>query len=327
MLTTPMDVLPMFPIRRSKKQKQAFREAVTAYAEGQGYSVTEEKASFGARNLVIGNPETAKYLITAHYDTPAAMAIPNLLTPTNPVTFVLYQLVLLLYLLLPPLILSIGLTFAAFYAGALWLFTPEQMMLLDDWAAMIWYGIFLLLYFLNIGLVYFGPANKNNANDNTSGVVALLEIAKSMNPNLRDQVCFVLFDLEEKGLIGSASYRKKHKQASDRQLVLNLDCVGDGDEIRMFMTPKLKKDPVRYAPLYKCCGIFGGKRVQLRETGFGYNPSDYKQFPYGVGFVALKKSRFGLYLGKIHTKRDTNFDITNINILRAAILSMITAAQ
>ena len=327
MMTAPMDVLHQFPVRKSKAQKQTFRDAVTSYAEGLGYCVTEEKGSYGARNLVIGNPDAAEYLITAHYDTPAAMGIPNLLTPTNPVAFVLYQLVLLLYLLIPPLVLSLLLTFGIFYCGALWLFTADQILELASWAAMIWYGIFLLLYFLNIGLVYFGPANKHNANDNTSGVVALLEMAKSLHPNLRDQVCFVLFDLEEKGLIGSASYRKQHKQATDQQLVLNLDCVGDGDEIRMFMSRKLKKDPARYGQLYKCCGYFGRKSVLVQEKGFGYNPSDYKHFPYGVGFVALKKSRFGLYLGKIHTKRDTNLDITNINILRAAIISMITAAQ
>ena len=54
-----------------------------------------------------------------------------------------------------------------------------------------------------LGLMMFGQANKHNANDNTSGVVTLLEIAGTLPENQRDKVCFVLFDLEEAGMIGS----------------------------------------------------------------------------------------------------------------------------
>ena len=45
MLTTPMDVLKQFPVRKSKNQKQAFRDAVQSYAQRQGYPVTVEKGS------------------------------------------------------------------------------------------------------------------------------------------------------------------------------------------------------------------------------------------------------------------------------------------
>ena len=79
MIEIPMDVLKQFPIRKNKKQKQAFRDAVQSYAQSLRYSVAIEKGSFGAKNVVIGNPETAKYLITAHYDTPAALPFPNLI--------------------------------------------------------------------------------------------------------------------------------------------------------------------------------------------------------------------------------------------------------
>jgi hypothetical protein len=42
-----------------------------------------EKASFGGRNIVIGNPDTAKVLYTAHYDTCARLPFPNFITPKN----------------------------------------------------------------------------------------------------------------------------------------------------------------------------------------------------------------------------------------------------
>ena len=73
MIKEAMDVLHLHPIRKTKKQKQAFREDVQAYCERLGYAVTVEKGSMGARNVVIGDPEKAKYLVTAHYDTPAAI--------------------------------------------------------------------------------------------------------------------------------------------------------------------------------------------------------------------------------------------------------------
>ena len=59
MIGKPMEVLELFPVRKNKKQKQAFRDAVQSYAAGMGYDVRIEKGSMGARNVVIGNPDTA----------------------------------------------------------------------------------------------------------------------------------------------------------------------------------------------------------------------------------------------------------------------------
>ena len=83
MLETPMDVLYQFPVRKTGKQKAAFRVALQSYAQSMGYSYREEKGRFGSRNLILGNPESASYLITAHYDTCVALPFPNLITPCN----------------------------------------------------------------------------------------------------------------------------------------------------------------------------------------------------------------------------------------------------
>ena len=66
------------------------------------------------------------------------------------------------------------------------------------------YFLFVVLLWAAIVLMLIGPANSSNVNDNTSGVVTLLEIARSIPELHRKNVCFVLFDLEEAGLIGSA---------------------------------------------------------------------------------------------------------------------------
>jgi len=308
MLTEPMDIRKQFPIRKSNKQKEAFRCAVQSYTTQQGYSCQIDSPKKGVNNVIIGDPENAKFLITAHYDTPAAMLFPNLITPCNPVTFILYQIFVVgLYLAL-----SFGVGFGVYFL------TKNEMI-------GFWCGY--LLYFAMLALMMFGPANKNNANDNTSGVVTLLETARSMPENLRESVCFVLFDLEEAGLVGSASYRKARKEVTENQIVLNLDCVGDGSEIVLFPTKKLKHDTAKMELLRAACGKAGSKSITIREKGFSYYPSDQKNFPFGVGIAAFRRSKWaGLYCSRIHTKKDTILDQSNINILRAALTTIIGTA-
>ena len=48
MIDQPIDVLKAFPIRKSKKQKQAFRDAVQSYLNTIGYGSTIEKGKMGA---------------------------------------------------------------------------------------------------------------------------------------------------------------------------------------------------------------------------------------------------------------------------------------
>lgn len=305
MFVEPMDILSVYPIRKTKKQKQSFRNDVLLYAESLGYEANVEKGSCGSHNIVIGNPKEANYLVTAHYDTPASIGIPNILTPCNALAYVLYQIAIVLGFFL--LTFLIG-------TAVMILTDSEQLTMLTCYVA-----YFGLLY-----LMMLGPANRNNANDNTSGVVTLLEMARSLPENLRDNVCFVLFDLEEAGLIGSSSYRKKHKTESEKQIVLNLDCVGDGDEIVFFPTKKLRKDGKMLSWLYQSIGRYGEKTIDVREKGFAMYPSDQMNFPYGVGIAAFKRKKgIGLYLDKIHTKKDINLDVTNVNILRACLTTLV----
>ena len=310
MLARPMDVLSQFPVRKSKKQKAAFRAAVQSYLEGLDYQVTEEKGSYGSRNVIIGDPEKAKYLVTAHYDTPARLPFPNFNTPCSFLPFLGYQIVVTALMLLPMFAVCAVVAFVT----------------MDTELAV---AVSYLVLWLVLMLMLIGPANPSNANDNTSGVVTVLEIARTLPENQRHKVCFVLFDLEEAGLIGSGSYYKKHKKAARNQLVLNLDCVGDGDTLLMFPTKTLKKDRKKLTSLYKACGYFGKKSLTVHEKGFSYYPSDQRHFPYGVGICALNKKKKTLYLSRIHTPKDTVLDESNVNILRAAISSFITcdAAQ
>lgn len=305
MLTKPIEVLEQFPVRKSKKQKEAFRDAVLAYAKGLGYDVAVEKVSRGAKNIIIGDPENAKYLITAHYDTPASIGIPNILTPCNPVAFIVYQ------------VLVVALYFAVSIGAALLTFYGTQNDLL---ALLVWY----IVYFGMLALMMFGPANKHNANDNTSGVVTLLETSAAIPVNVRDEVCFALFDLEEAGLVGSAGHRKAHKTATEKQIVLNLDCVGDGQHILFFPVNKAKKNTALVDRLQKLCTRESDYRFYVRTRGFAAGSSDHKKFPLGVGIMAFHRNRvLGYYCDKIHTCRDKTLNYDNVTLLRDMLTEFI----
>lgn len=306
MLNEPMDILKAHPIRKTKDQKEAFRADVQAYVKELGYESCVEAGKFGAKNIVIGDPKTAKYLITAHYDTPASIGLPNILTPCNPVTFILWQVLLIGGLLL----VSVGLGLLV------WAITQSKALALI---------VAYVLYFGILVLMLVGPANKSNVNDNSSGVITALEIARSLQANQRSKVCFVLFDLEEAGLVGSASYRKAHKAETENQIILNLDCVGNGDHIIFFPTKKAKKNAVLMKKIHRLGGWFGSKHIQLKQKGFYTYPSDQKNFPVGIGIAAFHKAKFvGYYCDKIHTKKDVVLEETNVNLLRAAIITLIS---
>lgn len=309
MMNEPVDILKLHPIRKTKEQKQAFRADILAYVKELGYDSHLEKGSFGSQNIVIGDPKTAKYLVTAHYDTPASIGLPNILTPCNLLTFVLWQVLLIGGLLLVSVVLGVLVWFATHMK-------PLAMLV----AYVLYFGILLLML--------LGPANKSNVNDNSSGVITVLEIARTIQQNQRSKVCFVLFDLEEAGLIGSAAYRKVHKAETEDQIVLNLDCVGDGDHIIFFPTKKAKKDPKLLSDIHRLGGWFGKKHIQVKSKGFYTYPSDQRNFPLGFGIAAFhRKKGIGYYVDRIHTKKDIYLDETNVNLLRAALITLICGKE
>lgn len=306
MIIEPMDALLHHEVRKTKAQKTSFLLSAVSFFRQCGYEPIVETDKQKNRNLVAGNPETAKYLITAHYDTPAQMLLPNFITPCSLPLYLLWQLLII---------------------GVFWIISaiPAIPFLLMEGGEVLAFAVWYVAYFALLALIRYGRANRHNANDNTSGVVTVMEIARSMPQKLRSQVCFVLFDREELGLKGSAAYRKRHKEATEHQLVLNLDCVGDGDEILFFPKKKLCKEDALITSLKTCEGRFGEKGITVRDKGFSVYPSDQRNFPKGVAIAAMRKGRLALYMGRIHTSRDTVLDITNVNILRAALISFISA--
>ena len=301
-------IMAEMQVRKSKKQKEAFRSWLCGELEAAGYAPRVEEG-FAARNVVAGDPEGAKVLLTAHYDTQPVLPVPNFITPRNPFFFVLYQVLIVL-----PLFLAVGVV-----EGLIFAFVPES----AAWWLAPLSCLALCIFF--IWWVLDGKANRHTANDNTSGVLTLVETALALPPEHRERVCFVFFDNEEKGMFGSAAFAKRHKAVKKNTTVLNFDCVGDGDSIQFFPQRKLKKDESALERLDAAFLPAGGKDVQV-VRGYSMYPSDNANFKRGAGVCALKhKPVIGYYMDRIHTSKDTVLDEANIGLLKDGALRYIAA--
>ena len=167
-----------------------------------------------------------------------------------------------------------------------------------------------------------GKANRHTANDNTSGVIALLEMAAALPPEDRDGVCFVFFDNEELGLFGSSAFAAAHRRVRADTLTLNFDCVGDGDYLQFFPSRAVKQDGEAMALLESAFLSQGKKAVEI-VRGFGFYPSDQARFRRGIGVAALKKAPLiGYYMDRIHTRRDTVLEEDNVQLLCRGVLRL-----
>ncbi|MBR3929506.1 MAG: M28 family peptidase [Clostridia bacterium] len=299
-----------FPVRNTKEQKAAFSAWVVKDAEKSGLnaSVTDDN---GHKNIVIGDPERAKVIFTAHYDTPWQSPWPNLMLPKNRGLFLLYQI----GIVLPFLLLSFLAAFLVMKIVPLD-YAKTTNRLLPLYAYLFTY--YVLFYFF-----MRGRKNKKNFNDNTSGVATVLQIAKTLKAETRGKAAFILFDNEERGKKGSKAFSKAHRNINENTPIVNFDCVGLGDQIVV-----IEKEDFKAREEYKAFrSSFGAvKNVHFLSSKKAHANSDQTSFKLGNAVMACRKSKSGiLYVNRIHTSRDTVVDIQNLCALKEASVSFIEA--
>ncbi len=305
-------VMTDFPIRKSRAQKERFRAWLQENLEELGYRPRVEhcKGIVKSDNVVVGDPDSAQVLLTAHYDTCAVLPVPNFITPRNMLVLLLYQLLVLALIMIPAILAEVILLL-------IWQDAPMWL------CSLLVYGLFLFAVWWMLA----GKANKSNVNDNTSGVMTLLEIASALPVEQREKVCFVFFDNEEKGLFGSTAFAKAHKKARKETLVLNFDCVSDGDFLHLFPSKTVRRDVQVMERLERSFQGRGEKTVQVVD-GMGYYPSDQKRFAHGVGICALRKNPvIGYYMNKIHTGRDKVMEEENLLLFRDGVLNWLSQSE
>ena len=294
-------IMKSYQMRRTKKQKTAFIEMIQSRYSG---LKVEKGGLIGGRNLVMGDPETAEIVYTAHYDTVNTSIIPNIITPDKPVIRYLNTL-----LIIAPMV---AVTLLASHAA-------EALGASEDMRR----TVALAVYWLMFALIFLiGKPSAHTANDNTSGVLALCRMIDEMPEEKRSRAAFVFFDNEEYGCLGSGGFYRQHKAAMKDRLIVNLDCIGDGDNILLVLSKKhaaALDERVR--------GAFAETerfRVRITDSKKVNYTSDQKHFPVSVAVAAMNShKRLGLYLNRIHTKRDTVCAPENIEYVSRCAMELL----
>ena len=144
--------------------------------------------------------------------------------------------------------------------------------------------------------------------------MTLCELFAALDESERGRCAFVFFDHEESGLLGSSVFRSRHKKALRDRLVVNFDCVSDGDHILIVRNRRAKKRAGE--ALAQAFASAGDKQTHLEGPLGAFYPSDQVNFPCAVGVAAMNRSALlGLYMTRIHTARDTVCDERNFSFL------------
>ena len=289
-------------VRKTAKQKAAFRKTLIEEMNAMSVEAHEEKSGglISSVNVVIGDAEKAEMIFGAHYDTAPRMIVPNFITPRNPLVYILYQLLVVVGMLIPAIALS----------------APVGLYLSKEAGKLVWFAVYCGL----LALMIKGPANPNTFNDNTSGVVALIELMERMPEGLRSRCAFVFFDNEELGMVGSSAFRAKHKRVKDVPMV-NMDCVGDGEHLLLASAKAFRADARLYGALQAAFETRGPVLDVKAETTV--YPSDQMGFRKSLAMASLKKARIiGYYMDRIHTAKDTVLCPENIHRVAEGLAEM-----
>ncbi len=302
------EIIEKFPVRNSKEQKEAFRRWAIEDAQKCGLNACVSEDN-GHKNIVIGSPDTAKVIFTAHYDTPWQSPWPNLMLPKNRGLYIMYQI----GILMPFLLISFLASFAVMKLVPLD-YSQVTNRLVPLYAYLFTYYVLFIVFIR-------GRKNKNNYNDNTSGVATVLAIAKEIKPEAREKAAFILFDDEEKGKKGSKAFSAKHKATGENTPIVNFDCVGLGDHFVVIEKEafKAKKEYEAFRNAFSHL-----PNVHFFSSKKAHANSDQTSFKMGNAVMAAKESKRGiLYADRIHTSKDTLVDTQNLVCLKEVSVSFI----
>lgn len=294
-------LLTVHPVRKTGAQKKEFRQWLLRELKRAGWKAGEETYGKwnGSVNVVAGDPERASVFLCAHYDTGSRMLIPNFVSPSNVLAHICYHLTAALALFAAAFLLALAVSFPLNQPG---LMLP----------------LFLVLAVAGLWLAAYGPANQNNANGNSSGVLALLAIARAAGFDKR--VCLVFLDNNERNLLGAAAFKKQHGEKASQCLFINLDCVGEGEELLLIPSRYSRWDGALLEALEASFQEGEGVRPHVLSKGLQYYPSDNKKFKFHVTVCTCRYlAGLGYYIPHLRTKKDTTLEEGNISYIARSL--------
>lgn len=283
-----------FPLRHKDKEKAEVRSWLLHQLREMGYPA-QLQSGRDATNVVAGDIEKAKLIFTAHYDTGLRELLPPFLSPTRPVTQLLYQALTPVLALVGSFLLSFAISFPLNRPG---LMLPLFLLLL----------VACLLYFR------FGPSEtKSSLCDNASGVAALLETAASITPRYRGEVAFAFLDDGASSGKGAKALQKAYPCVRQKSVIC-VDCVALGDELLLLSNKGARWDGELLDALNVSFENTEKKTVFNKTDGLVYFPGDARVFKNAVTVCAVERlAGFGRI---IRPRRVQEVDEENLAVIR-----------
>ncbi len=286
-----------YPLRRKAQEKENMRAFLMGQSRALGYEAQLINRR-RAMNVVVGDVEKAKVVLCASYDTGLREFLPQFICPTRPEIYVLYQALTPILMLLLSFVVSFALTFAI----------NRPTLTLPLFVALL---VGMLLY------LRFGPSETRTANDNTSGVAALLSVLESLTPRHRGTLAVAFLDKN-----GGKELKKAYPSLRDK-VVINLDCIGCGDEILILPSKYTRWNGELLDAITECFENTGNKTCFLKTDGLVYYPSENRAFRYNVAVCACRKVKgFGRFVRQMSGEIDEE----NLEIVRKGLVRLIEKA-
>ncbi|MGY6647895.1 M28 family peptidase [Wenyingzhuangia sp. IMCC45574] len=276
--------------RFSRKQKNSFLLLIEAKLQELGYQTETHKFKGFPTSINLetkhSNPE---YIFIAHYDT--GTIIPFWMHWLMKLFGINRQLLMLLALIVLPL-----------FSG---LFSVGYQKTAD---------IISTFFLVTMASIFF--PNKNNFDDNTSGVLSILKTAELLKNRGVNNVKFIFVDNEELGLIGSSAHKKhlsKNGLIPKNCKIISVDCVGGSGTIPLI----IQNGKSNYASLFENAikEEFGTCKVSKMLLPASDNFPFRKYGAINISFVEETIIPNGFYIKNIHSAKDNEIDINKINKL------------
>jgi len=284
-------------VRFLRKDKKQFIELIKGHLDRMGYSYSEKvsKGLINSHNLETES-EACEFVVMAHYDTPTIMPF-------------WMELPVRLFGHTRPFLMILGILGVFILLGV---FDHLLWVQYLDW--IITYSLLSLLI-----------PNWSNLNDNTSGVLGVLQIAKkvSQDDELRRKVKFVFMDNEENVLLGAT----KLKQEWDRDRfnyanaqIISLDCIGQGEIPVIIRNGSISKTGDGLFEIFEAAAPHAR---QLNMKGFPLNDNFIFSGSGAVLVAMMEKSLLpgGLYIKNIHSPLDNKLDLEKVDFVSESIMT------
>jgi len=307
-------IFKKFPIRFNRTQKDEFSVYLSKLFLKLGYdenevSIKKMKDSAENNNVIVGDPEKADIYVVSHYDTPGKIGVLRFLEK------------LLGRSLAWCVVLALLIPLAFLFIYFLLKIEPDATYLKKFGLSFLWLIVLVVIFFIVPALL----ANKNNKST-TSGLLSLIGVAEKVakDSELKDRVCFIVFDNAEWGMLGSSAFVKwckRNKINAADKTVISVEKLGCGDNLTLFTTLKPSKNK-------------GYELVSesLKNSGIDFKSAvssnfflgDHMQFKNGVMICSTSVSKIGtLYIPNVGTGKDNECDIDYVQQVSDTIYNIL----